>query len=169
MAPCCRQAALPCSQEWPAQSVKQRCRPGHPPHKACTASPAPTTAPATTPLSFSRSIAASWWPPRPCVWVDPQGNCCRKHPGHQGPQAVPGVAPRGHRPVCGVERVWTGRAGLAPSLSARDGRQCTSCLRASVSPCVKARKGDGHTQRNQRLALAVQSSSVSPGWAQGFV
>lgn len=132
--------------------------------------PTATMAPTTTPPSFPRSTADSWCPPTPspaCGWrgkdcsLGPSGELLQEAPGASGFLGCAWCRTRGPLSyVWGVEWVWTGRAGLALSLGACDGQQFTSCLRASVSPCVKAQKGNGHTRRHQMSDYVLPRSLV---------
>lgn len=100
--------------------------------------------------------------PRPCVWVGRKG--LQEAPWAPGFSGHAWGHTRGPpSSVRGVERVWT---GLAPSLGAGDGQQFTSCLRASVCPCVKAQKGTG-TGRGVRGQPSPRSLGLGLQAGQG--
>lgn len=141
---------------------KQRYRPGPPPQPRL---PPPFHPPSPEALLIPGApsqppVLHDGWRGKDCS-LGPSGELLQEAPGAPGFLGCAWCRARGPLPcVRGVEWVWTGRAGLALSLGACDGQQFTSCLRASVSPRVKAQKGNAYTRKHQTSDYVLPCSLV---------
>lgn len=183
----CSHPGLEAGQSWPQVAGRLPCPAARrrmarrPPDQGYPATPGPLPAPTTTlPASPEMQLL-----PETSQWLPggPPGPGCGRRRGGCGPgpsgaplqeapwapesQAVPSAGPVGHTPACG-EQSGCGQEGRASlSLSVCDWPQLTCCLWASVSPSVKAQKGNGPRRRPWRPALATYCRSVPRGSAWG--